>query len=398
MDEMRLDFAERCEGLRFWTDECVDTLGEVVVADSVAEAEQQLGELGPGSGFEATLLAKRTELAQLAAFAATMAECGVVSNPYSRFTLGEMQTSLDEIDAALADRCGRLQAALDLQRELEQLKRRFASAAEAVLAHAAAEKVQLEAEAPAFTIQPGDAAALARGKQAVELLAARLTAEARAARAVALAPAEELAAELLRQGDLHNPFTHHTGPSLKSVLNQLEKLIRDRQQYVEAQLARAEVSISREQHAEIVAAFKHFDKNNNGGLDFKEFVAALQSVDLAIDDKEMKQAFEALATPAEEGGKEGAKGEAHIGQEDYITCVLKFYADSDTSDSLLDSFRLLAGGSEFVTAADVKGAMGEANAGPLLAALAPYETEQGYDYNALARRLYAQRAASPTPH
>ena len=178
----------------------------------------------------------------------------------------------------------------------------------------------------------------------------------------------------------------------------LEKLINDRQLFVEAQLARAEVSISREQHAEIVAAFKHFDKNNNGGLDFKEFVAALQSVDLAIDDKEMKQAFEALATPAEEGGKEGAKGEAHIGQEDYITCVLKFYADSDTSDSLLDSFRLLAGGSEFVTAADVKGAMGEANAGPLLAALAPYETEQGYDYNALARRLYAQRAASPTPH
>ena len=401
MDEMRLDFAERCEGLRFWTDECVDTLGEVVVADSVAEAEQQLGELGPGSGFEATLLAKRTELAQLAAFAATMAECGVVSNPYSRFTLGEMQTSLDEIDAALADRCGRLQAALDLQRELEQLKRRFASAAEAVLAHAAAEKAQAEAEsATTTTIQPGDAAAAARGKQAVELLAARLTAEARAARAAALAPAEELAAELLRQGDLHNPFTHHTGPSLKSVLNQLEKLIRDRQQYIEAQLARAEVSISREQHAEIVAAFKHFDKNNNGGLDFKEFVAALQSVDLAIADKEMKQAFEALATPAEEGsGKEGSgKGEAHIGQEEYITCVLKFYADSDTSDSLLDSFRLLAGGSEFVSAADVKSALGEANAGPLLAALAPYETEQGYDYNALARRLYAQRAASPTPH
>ena len=50
-----------------------------------------------------------------------------------------------------------------------------------------------------------------------------------------------------------------------------------------------------------------------------------------------------------------------------------------------------------MSAADVTGAMGEANAGPLLAALAPYETEQGYDYKALARQLYAQRAASPTP-
>ena len=83
-----------------------------------------------------------------------------------------------------------------------------------------ASQAQLEAEAPALTIQPGDAAAAARGKQAVELLAARLTAEARATRAATLAPAEELAAELLRRGDLHNPFTHHTGPSLKTVMNQ----------------------------------------------------------------------------------------------------------------------------------------------------------------------------------
>ena len=37
-----------------------------------------------------------------------------------------------------------------------------------MLAHAAAEKAQLEAEAPAFTIPPGDAAGIARGKQALE--------------------------------------------------------------------------------------------------------------------------------------------------------------------------------------------------------------------------------------
>ena len=90
---------------------------------------------------QATLAAKRAELAQLAAFGATMAACGVASNPYSRFTLAEMQSSLDEIDVALAERGSRLQVALDLQRELEELKHRFASAAEAVLAHAATEKV-----------------------------------------------------------------------------------------------------------------------------------------------------------------------------------------------------------------------------------------------------------------
>ena len=170
----------------------------------------------------------------------------------------------------------------------------------------------------------------------------------------------------------------------------LEKLINDRQLFVEAQLARAEVSISREQHAEIVAAFKHFDKNGSGGLDFQEFVAALQSVDLAIEKNEMRATFDNYAEPAAAGG------EPVIGQEPYITCVLKFYADNDTSDSLLDSFRQLAGGKDFVRGAEITGAMGEANAAPLLAALAPYDSEQGFDYNALARTLYA-RAASPVP-
>lgn len=172
-------------------------------------------------------------------------------------------------------------------------------------------------------------------------------------------------------------------PSLTSVLNQLDKMLHDRQIFLEGQLARAEVNISQEQHAELLAAFNHFDKDGSGGLDEKEFVAALQSIDLAMSAKEMSAAFAKYSGPATD-----AEGNKVMGKDAYVTCVLQYYADNDTSDSLVDSFRQLAGGRDFVTAADVKGVLGEEAGEPLLSALAPYDTEVGFDYTAFVRSVY----------
>ena len=129
-----------------------------------------------------------------------------------------------------------------------------------------------------------------------------------------------------------------------------------------------------------------------------------------MKNKEMEQAFADYSQPAGKSGeltisqaRRDRRGERPpptpptvvptpdlppSSQDAYITCVLKFYADNDTSDSLVDSFRQLAGGKEWVTAADVQVAMGEANAEPLLTALAPFDTAEGFDYAAFVRRVY----------
>lgn len=382
LDEMRLAFAERAEALRLWQEETIDTLGEVVVVDSVGEAEQQLGELQSGVG--ALLGEKRAELDALSGFAAQMAAAGITKNPYSRHSIDELEGEMAELDAELAARKQRLEAALGHQRELEALKKKFAGAAEGVLAFAAEQKAALEADAPAITITADDKAAAERGRAMIHLLKERQTDEAKAARTATLSAAADLAEELLAQGELHNPFTKETVPSLKSTLNQLDKMLKDRQLFLEGQLARAEVSISTEQHAELLAAFKHFDKDKSGGLDEKEFVAALQSIDVGMSQKDMTDAFTRFATTQE--AVHG--GEPCIGEEAYITCVLAYLADNDTSDSLVDSFRQMAMGKEWLTEDDIHSVMGEAEAAQLLEALAPYDSEQGYDYSAFVRTVY----------
>ena len=59
------------------------------------------------------------------------------------------------------------------------------------------------------------------------------------------------------------------------------------------------------------------------------------------------------------------------------------------------AFRQMAGGKDWLTAADVKGTMSAADAETLLAALEPYQDKDGgYDYTQFVRSVYGSGKAS----
>ena len=72
-------------------------LGEVVVVDSVGEAEQQIAHLA--STFGPILVAKRADIASLAEFAQQMGAAGITTNPYSRFSMEELESDMAELEA-----------------------------------------------------------------------------------------------------------------------------------------------------------------------------------------------------------------------------------------------------------------------------------------------------------
>ena len=77
-DDMRLAFAKRADALNRQLEEKIDELTEVLVVDSIAEAEQQLTELANGQG---ALKALEAELDSLAEYANEMSRAKIFTNP-----------------------------------------------------------------------------------------------------------------------------------------------------------------------------------------------------------------------------------------------------------------------------------------------------------------------------
>merc|ERR1719174_127723 len=137
---------------------------------------------------------------------------------------------------------------------------------------------------------------------------------------------------------MDNPYTTYSMAGLKGMVDMLEKLVRDKSNLVEGQLARAQATITPEQHAELEAAFKHFDKNKNGSLNNLEFGAAMKSLDFGDDTAEA--AFAKYSEPA----ASGEIADATLSFEKFLTVVLQQYKDKDTLEGLLAAFSTLADG------------------------------------------------------
>ena len=77
-DDMRLAFAKRADALNRQLEEKIDELTEVLVVDSIAEAEQQITDLASGQG---ALKALEAELDSLAEYANEMSRAKIFTNP-----------------------------------------------------------------------------------------------------------------------------------------------------------------------------------------------------------------------------------------------------------------------------------------------------------------------------
>jgi hypothetical protein len=140
LEESRLAFAKRTEALNRWFEDTEETLTEAFDFDTIAEAETQLGELGD---FKGKLEEKAQECKSVSFYASEMEILGVTSNPYSRFTVAQIEASLAACSAELAAREQRLQEARDSMIAIDGKKKEFAAAAETVVLFLRGEKQDL---------------------------------------------------------------------------------------------------------------------------------------------------------------------------------------------------------------------------------------------------------------
>jgi Ca2+-binding EF-hand superfamily protein len=341
LDEKRLSFAKRAEALNRWVEESLDSLSEVLAVDNVVEADHVQQDL---ERFQTELADHRAEAKSLAGVEADLDAAGGGHNPYSRFRMDELSEKVAEVDKACEERASRLAAARVRIDDIDKEKKQFAEAAEKALAFIKAEKTALEGTVQGVLVKPDDSDSIALGKEKLAYLA-EYSGKA-AERAECLLDAQHLYDALMAAGEMDNPYTRQSMPSLTSALDQLERLVRDFSNLVEGQLARAVASITPEQHAELKAAFEHFDKSQDGKLNEVEFTAAMKSLDFTGAEAAFEKYADTTHTVTRDEDDEGPTEERCMSFDVFLTIVLQQYKDKDTMDGLVGAFRTLSNGKE----------------------------------------------------
>jgi len=164
--------------------------------------------------------------------------------------------------------------------------------------------------------------------------------------------------------------------TLKGMVDMLEKLVSDKANLIEGQLARAQATITPEQHAELESAFKHFDKNKNSALNKLEFGAAMKSLDFS--EEAMAASFDKYA--------DGSGETASISFEAFVTIVLQQYKDKDTLEGLLAAFATLANDKDTLLPSALKENLKPAHAEFLQGKMTL--ASEGYEYEAFVESVY----------
>ena len=382
LDEKRLDFAKRAEALNRWTEESIDHMSDSVEFDTMEEADAAEKET---VAFKTDMADKRAEGVLLEKLQEEMDAEGAGINPYSRFRVEEIETALAAAEAAAEERTVAIASARTRISDLDAQKKQFAALAEDVIALVKKEKTSLEERTRGVNIHPDDAESIVKGKEQLAYLTEY--ASKAAERAEGLAPAKAVSDALMAAAEMDNPYTRQSMASLNAAVDQLEKLVRDAMNLVEGQLARAQASISPEQHAELAEAFKHFDKTNDGHLNILEFGAAMKSLDFDAETTDAE--FVKFAKPEQVKGADGEeKTEDCIDFDAFLTIVLQQYKSKDTMDGLIAAFKSLSNGKDVVQPRDLTETLKKPDAEFLQARLVA--GAEGLDYVPFSQAVYGQ--------
>lgn len=378
LDELRLNFAKQVAPFNTFLDEAKDKLTDEHLYDTEDDVATQQAAL---ETIKASMQEHTGEYEALAALCQEMESMGAPNNPYSPHTMQDIEAKWSELQALMPETEAKLGLEAEKQARREQLRRSWAEQATAVNGWLEGKTAEVKALAEGADYEKlEDQVAALKGieeeangyKQTFDTL-------------------EGIHKEIQDELIFVNPHCSITMESLRGLWHGLTAGIRRHTTELDNQiLTRDSKNITDEQMKEYRDSFNHFDKNGSKALDRLEFRGCLISLGYPIPqvpvEGEPDTEFERVLARVD------PNGDGTISFDEFVAFMAEEQADAESSEQLLESFKVLAGDNEYVTADQLRRDLPEELAEYCIQHMAPYEggPEGALDYQSFASALYGE--------
>lgn len=377
LDSLYLEYAKQAPPLVNFAELAMEKLTEPYIVETEADVAQLQQE---HADFTASIPEQEAAYAALGELYNGMAELGATSSPYSPHDYSDLQAAWQNMQTQVTARDAQLQEEVSRQADREAIRRRWAEAATNMEAFISSKSAEADSVTSAASYDKLE-------DQAAQLEALKATVEDNQGQFDELEAVNKEAQDNLI---FENPHTELTIELLRGKWNALRSGLSRRHNELQNQImARDATNITDEQLNEIRDSFNHFDKDKSGQLEHREFRACLISLGYPIPqipEEGKDQEFERVLARVD------PNRDGKVSFDEFIAFMTEENADAETADQLLEAFRALSNGSDYVLAADLQRELSPELYEYCVQNMTPYEggPEGALDYNSFATALYGE--------
>uniref|UniRef100_UPI00398EED63 alpha-actinin-2-like isoform X3 n=1 Tax=Pristiophorus japonicus TaxID=55135 RepID=UPI00398EED63 len=382
IDQLFLEFAKRTSPFNNWIEGAMEDLQDMFIVHTIEEIQSLVA---AHEQFKATLPEADSErkaimgiLNEIQKITQTYSISSIVSNPYTMISCEEISAKWDKMKQLIPQRDGALQEELVRQHSNERLRRQFASQANIIGPWIQRKMEDIAQSSIEMTGNLEDQ--MNQLKQCEEIIINYKP------NIDKLEGDHQLIQEALIFDNKHTNYTmEHIRVGWEMLLTTIARTINE----IETQiLTRDAKGITQQQMNEFRSSFTHFDRDNSGKLQPKEFKACLISLGHVGNDKQGEAEFARtmnLIDPNNTGV---------VSLQSFIAFMTRETADTDTADQVVASFRILAGDKPYILAEELRRELPSEQAEYCIASMPPYGAKGGVpgalDYASFSTALYGE--------
>lgn len=382
IDQLHLEFAKRAAPFNNWMDGAKEDLMDMFIVHTTEEIrdlicahetfKETLGEADKELNTIVSLENESNRLAQEIGI-------GVPENPYTTLHVNDITHKWSEVRSLVPQRQQVLKQEEQKQINNERLRQQFAAKANEVGQWI---EVQLDSVASiCVQLRTSLEDQLAKLQQYDKVVASYRP------NMDELEKYHQLVQEAMI---FENRYTQYTMETLRVGWEQLLTAIARNINEVENQiLTRDSKGISEDQMNEFRMSFNHFDKTRSRRLEPKEFKACLVSLGYKIrDDKQGETDFQRIMSIVDPNSS------GYITFDAFLDFMTRETADTDTAEQVMQSFKILAGDKNYITAQILRQELPPEQAEYCIQRMAPYTGHDGapgaLDYMSFSTALYGE--------